>query len=375
MESLIETSFQNLNADCINLIILNLCYLDGLAAKYTCKHLHLSVSAIHFEPERIIRKYMSKYGLIYENFRIRTSENFYVFGGFMFGLVLDKHFDCSDIDMVHFTKMNDSTISPVEKITLRRGRENQWQHDYYDCLKTIDPERQQYEDFSYPLNLIKTDGSSSDGIRYQHLTLLKPCKSIGKYIDLTSDLEVTKIYYDGETIKFSNIWGMFERKCTYDINKAYVKSMYCYGCPLSDAPSFCNMHDRLRERVEKYHNRGISITMIDDRTPKRQLKEIYDIYGIDIDPPTKMRYACEGRGRVPDALIISRKFKREVINKYGLIVGEKITTTPDHWGKLTLRCDLTVFHISHGFPADKDRYIKCITSIFHCDDSSEDFDY
>lgn len=267
-----------MNYDYLNIVTDYLCYIDYVALQFVCKNYYLAINKIH--PSRFIEEYMYKYGLKYENFLARLSPMCIIMGGFISNMVLDTFDKKSDIDIIHY-QMNGEMFDMIDTLRVHRGLYNTQLITYDNCceqLRNLDGTGM----FCYPLNLIKEDGSSSDGVKYQHLTLLYKTNSLGQYLDDTCDLDITKIYYDGHRIRMKNIWKFFERRDETDVRISYAKSFRCYNWDLKwTLFEYSNLYSRSLERVKKYQERGINIKILYGADAKQNLLRLINIYGLD----------------------------------------------------------------------------------------------
>ena len=343
METLVG-ELNNISTDILNYIAFYLCYIDLLSLiNISWKHFK-TIDRKYVKANYIIEKYMKRHGLKFENFAARTPKNSIVFGGFIFNVIFDNfdpldiksdidvlHYDTCETDIVTTSDGKEESLHPriykvCSKITLNRGQENTFTYTNNNCDQMIkNPDGSGM--FCYPLNLIKVDGSSSDKIIYQHLTLLHDTDSLPKYLDKHCDMDIAKCYCHNNKIYIRDLNKMFTRTDKISIINCYNKSLRFYNWWLKwSINEFYRLYDRICDRINKYRKRGINVEVDKELTSKEYLKELINIYGLNCDikdnpyDPAPKIYTSDEQNIL---------YMKKIVNKYDLFdvkISESVMT-------------------------------------------------
>jgi hypothetical protein len=257
---------------------------------------------------------MSRHNLKYENFAARIPQNAVVYGGFMFNVVMDNYDKDSDVDIIHYNFV-DGKYQPTQSITVNRGKYNTLSVTYENCDKYITSQDGSGM-YCYPLIEIKIDGSSTDGLMYQHLTLLHKTTTISEYLDRHCDLDITKIYYDGEKIKIKDVWKLLERRDETDLRINYQKSLNFYNWDEKwSLNEYYRIYNRCYKRAQKYINRGIKIKFLYGKSSFEHLKYLMDCYMLDSSREWKIELVPVEHHR-----IVKNAHLEYIINRHHLFV-------------------------------------------------------
>jgi hypothetical protein len=299
----------------LNNIVFNLCYIDLLALNETCKIIYKNIDKIYFKADYIIKRYMDHHNLKYENYIARVKEDCVIFGGFIFNVIFDIYDPVSDIDVLHY-KYEDNIYKTCSKVIITKGKYNTYVQEYNECDKMIN-NKDGTGWFCYPLNLIATDGSSSDNILYQHVTLLTNSESISKYLDTHCDLDITKNYCYNNKIYIKNLNNMFLRVEYADIMKCFIKTFRFYNWIFKwSLCEYYRLYDRCLERITKYTNRGINIIVDKQLNSTEYLRKLINNYNLQYNLvcPVEKLFAY----RNDDATENIIKKLKDIIYKYDL---------------------------------------------------------
>ncbi len=276
-----------LSNDCYQIIANNLCYIDLMALIYCCsQHFH-SINPGLLSARHHIQRYMNNHGLKYKNFLPRLSSECIIFGGFIFNTIMNVFDKDSDIDILHYRTLNE-LYRPIQKLEVNRGKYNTFPAIYDNCDANLEGTGYCH----YPMTHIKDDGSSSDGIKYHHLTLLFVCDSFEMYLDKVCDMDITKSYYDHKTdrIRVKSLDKLWERRDEIDLRYSYnVRFAHFNWSKMWDMEEYYNNYRRCCERVEKYRRRGINIVSSHNYNEKEYLLYLENVYHLDF-PHKKHKY-------------------------------------------------------------------------------------
>ena len=259
-----------LTIDVYNTILLQLSYIDILATMFVCKTHYEYVDKNILTPTNVIQRYMNKHNLQYDNFLARLTETCVIYGGFVYNVIMDYFDSSSDIDILHFSK--NVSYDPAKSITVKRG----WNNDIivtYDC-ETIH--------FKLGYTIIKEDGSSSDGILYQHVNLAHSTSSLNNYFDNACDFDISKSYitHDMSRFQIKNLYKYFNRQDDILQNKFYKSSFshtsHSRKWTIDWYIDYC---EHLNLRLERYRKKGITFSgsLVDSRKYYQKLISNYNI--------------------------------------------------------------------------------------------------
>jgi hypothetical protein len=282
---------ESIGEDCYNLLISNLLtLLDKLAVAFCCKDHYKSLDKTLLLGSKAIQQYMDNHGYLYENFTPRLSPDCIIYGGFIFHVLMNTYDEDSDIDIIHYdtvSKDDEIIYSPVKTLTINRGKYNNLPVTYENCDQYLGNNKGTGM-FIYLLNHIKEDGSSSDNLHYQHMTLLKETMSLKRYLNRTCDLDITKNYYDSKTdrIHIYSLDKLWERRDEIDVRVSYNRKFahfnHIYHWTIKD---FYYNYDLVISRVEKYRHRGINIISLHKYNSEQYLQYLTNIYHLDFKEP------------------------------------------------------------------------------------------
>lgn len=265
-----------IGVDCYNIIIdKSSTLLDKLALAFCCTDHYKFLDKRLLSGSKAIKHYMETYGYKYENFISRLNPDYIIYGGFIFHVLMNSYDNKSDINIIHYEKESKGIYSPLKIYSLDDKRIK----NYCYALDTI------LDNGSIVphnlLNHIRTDCTSSDGLYYQHLNLLKQTPSLKYYLNEICDLNVTKNYYDPKTDRIyiyslDKLWG---RKDSIDprisCNRKFLHS-HCF-----DIYRLWRYHRDYKfvlSKIEKYRKRGINITLLHNFNSFQYLKYLENIY-------------------------------------------------------------------------------------------------
>jgi hypothetical protein len=269
-----------IGVDCYNFVIdKSHTLLDKLALAYCCKDHYKFLNKKLLSGSRAIENYMKKNGYKYENFTARLSPECIIYGGFIFHVLMNTHDERSDVDIIHYME-KDGSYLPIKTLTVNRGCKNTFSATYDDCDQYLISDNGTGM-FMYLLNHIKEDGSSNDGLHYQHLTLLRETPSLKYYLNKTCDLNVTKNYYDPKTdrIYIYSLDKLWERKDEADPIISYNKRFAHYNYDEQWCiDQYYEHYDHILSRIQKYKERGMNITLLNKYNSQEYLKHLSDVY-------------------------------------------------------------------------------------------------
>lgn len=277
-----------------------LSYRDTLALLYAIPRIHTYMNKHILNPEWIIKREFAKFNISYENFISKFQQNkningnifSIVFGGIMLGIIRSNIYEESDLDFIHYqTKPGSSNCFPVSEVVINTGPNSRSENQDRRYTRNMQGVNSCFR-FSYPLMLIKTEGTSADGRMYQHNTILYETASISEYLDKDIDLELTKIYYDGKKIRIKNIDLIFNEKEYVNVNKIFKKDYELYlkingeknGERIWEDENYEFILNRIHNRIRKYRKRKFEMIYDENelKIPKI-LKKISDKYHLICD--------------------------------------------------------------------------------------------